>query len=115
MPTPSPASTTMFIAPIPQKEYPELIFQRLNANLVLEIPETFSHQKITTMSANPEAQSSSAPAATYSRSRPFWTEMISHERLTGPGSGKDTRHFVLNLRGSGLTYVPGDSLGVFGS
>jgi sulfite reductase (NADPH) flavoprotein alpha-component len=27
---------------------------------------------------------------------------------------KDTRHFVLNLAGSGLTYVPGDSLGAFG-
>jgi len=65
------------------------------------------------MSEMPEAPSASP--ATYSRSRPFWAEVISHERLTGPGSGKDTRHFVLDLRGSGLSYVPGDSLGVFGS
>jgi sulfite reductase (NADPH) flavoprotein alpha-component len=40
--------------------------------------------------------------------------MIRHDRLTGSGSSKDTRHFVLNLAGSGLTFTPGDSLGAFG-
>jgi sulfite reductase (NADPH) flavoprotein alpha-component len=64
------------------------------------------------MSAVPETPSASAAA--YSRSKPFWAEVVSHERLTGPNSSKDTRHFVLNLHGSGLSYVPGDSLGVFG-
>src|SRR6266699_6995943 len=49
----------------------------------------------------------------YSRKNPFLAELIRHERLTQPGSEKDTRHFVLNLGGSGLTYTPGDSLGVF--
>ncbi len=49
----------------------------------------------------------------YSRKNPFLAELIRHERLTQPGSEKDTRHFVLNLNGSGLTYTPGDSLGVF--
>src|SRR5512147_1581497 len=51
----------------------------------------------------------------YSRSRPFWAEVLRHEPLTKPGSLKDTRHFVLNLQGSGLTYSPGDSLGAFGA
>jgi sulfite reductase (NADPH) flavoprotein alpha-component len=55
-----------------------------------------------------------AGTATHSRSSPFWAEVISHQRLTGPGSAKDTRHFVLNLEGSGLSYVPGDSLGAYG-
>ena len=39
-------------------------------------------------------------------------ELIRHERLTGAGSEKDTRHFVLSLEGSGLRYTPGDSLAV---
>jgi sulfite reductase (NADPH) flavoprotein alpha-component len=65
------------------------------------------------MSTTPEAQS--AAAVTYTRSNPFWAEVVSHQPLTGPGSSKDTRHFVLNLRNSGLSYVPGDSLGIFGS
>jgi sulfite reductase (NADPH) flavoprotein alpha-component len=41
-------------------------------------------------------------------------ELIGHDRLTKPGSSKDTRHFVLSLAGSGMTYTPGDSLGAFG-
>ena len=56
------------------------------------------------------------PATTsYSRSNPFLAELVRHDRLTGLGSLKDTRHFVLNLAGSGLAYVPGDSLGTFGA
>lgn len=51
----------------------------------------------------------------YSRNRPFWAEIIRHYPLTKPGSQKDTRHLVLNLNGSGLTYLPGDSLGAFGA
>jgi sulfite reductase (NADPH) flavoprotein alpha-component len=55
------------------------------------------------------------PAASpYSRKNPFLAELTGHDRLTKPGSLKDTRHFVLNLAGSGLTYRPGDSLGAFG-
>ena len=55
------------------------------------------------------------PAASpYSRKNPFLAELTRHDRLTGRGSSKDTRHFVLSLTGSGLTYTPGDSLGVFG-
>ena len=49
----------------------------------------------------------------YDRKNPFLAEIIGHEHLTKPGSNKDTRHFVLSLKGSGLTYTPGDSLAVF--
>ena len=54
-----------------------------------------------------------SPGTPYSRKNPFLAELTSHERLTLDGSLKDTRHFVLSLAGSGLTYTPGDSLGVF--
>lgn len=50
----------------------------------------------------------------YSRQNPFLAALVRQEKLTGEGSLKDTRHFVLSLKGSGLTYVPGDSLGAFG-
>ena len=52
-------------------------------------------------------------ASPYSRKNPFLAELVRHDRLTREGSAKDTRHFVLSLAGSGLTYTPGDSLGVF--
>jgi len=50
----------------------------------------------------------------YSRKNPFRAELTRHEHLTRQGSLKDTRHFVVSLAGSGLTYTPGDSLGAFG-
>ena len=33
-------------------------------------------------------------------------------RLTGAGSAKDVRHIVIDLAGSGLSYEPGDSIGL---
>lgn len=65
---------------------------------------------------NPLTETAARPATAslYSRKNPFFAELIAHERLTRSGSLKDTRHFVLNLAGSGLSYTPGDSLGAFG-
>ena len=63
------------------------------------------------MSQPPPGPQSPPPPSPYSRKNPFQAELIHHDRLTKPGSGKDTRHFVLNLAGSGLTYTPRDSLG----
>jgi sulfite reductase (NADPH) flavoprotein alpha-component len=57
----------------------------------------------------------STPATSpYSRKNPFLAELTRHDLLTKPGSEKETRHFVVNLADSGLTYTPGDSLGTFG-
>jgi sulfite reductase (NADPH) flavoprotein alpha-component len=58
---------------------------------------------------------SSAPSNPYSRKNPLLAELIRHEPLTQPGSFKDTRHFVISLGNSGLTYTPGDSLAAFAS
>src|SRR5436190_21537397 len=58
--------------------------------------------------------SAALPANIYSRKNPFLAELTRHELLTKSGSEKETRHFVIHLAGSGITYTPGDSLGVFG-
>jgi len=55
-----------------------------------------------------------AASALYSRKNPYLAELTRHDLLTSPGSEKETRHFVVNLADSGLTYTPGDSLGTFG-
>jgi len=57
--------------------------------------------------------SGSQATSRFSRQNPFLAELTRHDRLTRTGSNKDTRHFVLNLAGSGLRYTPGDSLGAF--
>lgn len=49
----------------------------------------------------------------YSRSNPFYAEVLENLNLNGRGSDRETRHMELSLEGSGLTYEPGDSLGVY--
>ena len=56
---------------------------------------------------------STESASGYSRKNPFPATLAINRKLTGDGSNKDTRHFEINLSGSGLAYEVGDSLGVF--
>ncbi|AKO92422.1 assimilatory sulfite reductase (NADPH) flavoprotein subunit [Priestia filamentosa] len=49
----------------------------------------------------------------YSRKNPFKAEVLESINLNGRGSNKETRHLELSLEGSGLTYKPGDSLGIY--
>ncbi len=69
-----------------------------------------------------EGGSAAAPApaaapqtgeSAYSRTNPFRAEVLENLNLNGRGSNKETRHVELSLEGSGLTYEPGDSLGVY--
>ena len=56
---------------------------------------------------------SADPAALYSRKNPFPAKLGVNRKLTAPGSAKDTRHFEVDIAGSGVAYEVGDSLGVF--
>ena len=56
--------------------------------------------------ALPAAPKTQAPAVPLGRE----VRVIAVEPLTGPGSSKDVRHVVVDLRDSGLNYTPGDSL-----
>ncbi|MEG3049270.1 MAG: assimilatory sulfite reductase (NADPH) flavoprotein subunit [Thermomonas sp.] len=54
-----------------------------------------------------------AAVATHSRAKPFASSVLANQRITlGPNS-KDVRHIELALDGSGLSYEPGDALGVW--
>lgn len=50
---------------------------------------------------------------TYTKENPFITTLLENRGLNKPGSSKDTRHFNISLKGSGIQYKPGDSLYVF--
>jgi sulfite reductase (NADPH) flavoprotein alpha-component len=52
-------------------------------------------------------------APVYSKKNPFPARLQTNRKLTLGGSEKETRHFELNLEGSGLCYECGDSIGVF--
>ena len=54
-----------------------------------------------------------APAkASHGRHNPYPARLLSCTPLNRPGSDKDTRHVVLDLKGGGVTYKVGDSLGI---
>jgi sulfite reductase (NADPH) flavoprotein alpha-component len=57
----------------------------------------------------------SAPAvhSAFSKDNPFPAKITENRLLNKAGSAKETRHFVVSLAGSGLSYKAGDSLGVF--
>ena len=49
----------------------------------------------------------------YTKDNPLPAKLLENRVLNKDGSSKDTRHLVLDIAGSGLTYTVGDSLGVF--
>ena len=54
-----------------------------------------------------------ATPSVYTRANPFKARLTANYTLNGEGSAKDTRHIVINLGGSDISYKPGDALGVF--
>jgi sulfite reductase (NADPH) flavoprotein alpha-component len=59
-----------------------------------------------------EQVASVAATSTYNKNNPYYAEVLESINLNGRGSNKHTRHLELSLEGSGLTYEPGDSLGI---
>ncbi len=49
----------------------------------------------------------------HDKNNPFPAALVERRRLSAPNGQKETSHFSVSLKGSGLTYTCGDSLGVF--
>ena len=60
-----------------------------------------------------QAAATQTVESTYSRTNPFRAEVLDNINLNGRGSNKETRHLELSLEGSGLSFEPGDSLGIY--
>lgn len=52
-------------------------------------------------------------AGEWSRERPFAAAVLANQRIVARDSARDVRHIELSLEGSGLSYEPGDALGVW--
>jgi sulfite reductase (NADPH) flavoprotein alpha-component len=59
--------------------------------------------------------SASDTTSLFSKDHPFPATVTENRLLNKAGSSKETRHFVVNLGTSGLSYKAGDSMGVFPS
>lgn len=53
------------------------------------------------------------PTVLYDKKNPFPAKLIQREKLTKPGSQKETLHVVLDISGSGLHYTIGDWIGIY--
>ncbi len=53
-----------------------------------------------------------SPEVNYTRKNPFHATVIDKVRITGRDSDKEVYHVELSLEGSGITYEPGDSVGI---
>ncbi|MFP4537156.1 MAG: assimilatory sulfite reductase (NADPH) flavoprotein subunit [Dichotomicrobium sp.] len=61
------------------------------------------------------AAAPSAQKPAYTRKNPYEAEVLESIRLNGRYSDKETQHIELSLDGSGISFQPGDSLGVLAS
>ncbi|MFJ5963201.1 assimilatory sulfite reductase (NADPH) flavoprotein subunit [Bacillus sp. NPDC093026] len=97
------------------------LFDRVDCDLDYDEPFSEWLQGVTlSLSEGETASSPQGPAvkvsenvSEYSRTNPFYAEVLENINLNGRGSHKETRHLELSLEGSGLVYEPGDSLGIY--
>ncbi len=65
-----------------------------------------------TVAATTALAKAGVAAGAFSKANPFPARLLTNRRLTHAESAKDTRHYEICLKGSGLTYEVGDALGV---
>ena len=63
--------------------------------------------------ATAPATGSAATRSKYDRKNPFPAPVLENLVLNGRGSNKETRHLELSLEESGLSYQPGDAVGIY--
>lgn len=61
----------------------------------------------------PGSDATAGATSQYNKQNPFAAELYTKQKITGRDSTKDVRHIEISLAGSGLTYQPGDALGVY--
>ncbi len=69
--------------------------------------------RVTTPSAKVTPLRPSRASPAWHRDRPFAAEVLVNQRISARDGTKDIRHIELSLRESGLSYEPGDALGVW--
>ncbi|MGO4889995.1 sulfite reductase flavoprotein subunit alpha [Anaerobacillus sp. MEB173] len=68
--------------------------------------------KLTELRKSEHTKKENDVSITYSRQNPFQSKVLKNINLNGPNSNKETRHIELSLEGSGLSFVPGDCVGI---
>ncbi len=83
------------------------------ASWIEHVVKALAVEPVTQASANTQpVVEAVTKAQNYNKNNPFYAEVLESINLNGRGSAKHTRHLELSIEGSGMTYIPGDSLGI---
>jgi len=99
------------------------LFPRIDADIDYQQPSSLWVEKIAKhVEKNAQANQSATlerpelklvpVASVYNKQNPFSAEVLVNQRITANTSNKAVQHLELDLTGSGLTFKPGDSLGI---
>ncbi|MDP4209878.1 MAG: assimilatory sulfite reductase (NADPH) flavoprotein subunit [Bacteroidota bacterium] len=101
----------------------ERIFPRIDCDVDFEakadewingVLDKLSENKPASKAKEEVKLSEKSVAPVYNKQNPFKAKLLEKIQLNGRGSEKETWHYELSLEGSGLTYEPGDAVGVYG-
>ena len=71
-----------------------------------------AHANVTPLPGAAAQPAATESASSYSRKNPFPAEVLTNVVMNGQGSDKEVHHIELDTEDSGLTWEPGDSLGI---
>ena len=85
-----------------------------SAGWIAAVADELSPAKASAVPATVAALQSStaAVASAFDKRNPYLATVTENLLLTGRGSSKETRHVELSIEGSGLSFEPGDALGI---
>lgn len=87
----------------------DAVVSKLQDSFKSNNPRPASNSQVMTMNGH----TAEKPAVVYNRKNPFEATVLDKIQLNGRGSAKQTYHIELSLEGSGLTYQPGDTVGLW--
>lgn len=90
----------------------DLDFEESAAEWFDEVLQSLREKQTVQQPAVNVVTSTAKQVATYSRSNPFYAEVLENINLNGRGSNKETRHLELSIEGANFQFEPGDSLGI---
>lgn len=86
----------------------DVAYEEDAARFIDDIIEQVAQVNVPTIQSNATVNE----ASVYTKSQPFYAEVVDKFVLNGRGSSKHTMHIELSLEGANLTYEPGDSVGI---
>lgn len=82
-------------------------------SVIAAMKDDFASQRSSAVAVQSGAAITQTSAQTYSKKAPFQASLLESQKITGRDSVKDIRHIEISLEDSGITYQPGDALGVW--